>query len=107
MWPVFVLFFLVIWAGGLWLTPVGPQLIGVYLMPFFFVAIFIALFWAAAPPPPRRTRRTGEESTPVQEEGTVATAVGLGMLFWVLLVGLAIAVLVRYAPMVAPVAQAS
>lgn len=104
VWPIFVLFFLAIWAGGLWLTPVGPPLIGVYWMPFLFVAIFIALFWAAAPPPPRRTRRTGEKSTPVQEEGMVATAAGLGLLFWVLLVGLAIAALVRYAP---PVVQAS
>lgn len=104
VWPIFVLFFLAIWAGGLWLTPVGPPLIGVYWMPFLFVAIFIALFWAAAPPSSRRTRRMGEQSTPAQEEGTVATAAGLGLLFWVLLVGLAMAALVRYAP---PVVQAS
>ena len=103
--PIFVLFFLAIWTGGLWLTPVGPPLIGVYWMPFLFVAIFIALFWAAAPPPPRR-RRTGEQPTPGQEGDMVATAASLGLLFWVLLVGLAIAALVHYAPMVAPVAQA-
>lgn len=100
IWPVFVLFFLAIWAGGLWLTPVGPPLIGVYWMPFLFVAIFIALFWAAAPPPPKRTGKQSTDST-MQEENTAATVAGLGLLFWVLLVSLAIAALARYAPMVA------
>lgn len=100
IWPIFVLFFLAIWAGGLWLTPVGPPLIGVYWMPFLFVAIFIALFWAAAPPPPKRTGKQSTDST-MQEENTGATVASLGLLFWVLLVGLAIAALARYAPMVA------
>ncbi len=106
IWPVFILFFLAIWAGGLWVTPVGPPLIGVYWMPFLFVAIFIALFWAAAPPPPRRTGEPSPASA-VQEERTATTVAGLGFLFWVLLVGLAIAALARYAPMIVPVSQAS
>ncbi len=109
VWPAFVLFFLAIWAGGLWLTLVGPSMIGVSWMPFLFVAIFIALFWVAAPPPPKRTRRAGEQATTsaAQEKDTAVTAADLGFLFWVLLVALTIAALARYAPMVAPVAQAS
>lgn len=109
VWPVLVLFFLAIWAGGLWLSPVGSSVIGVPWMPFLFVAIFIALFWIAAPPPPKRTRRVGEQTTtsPAQEENTAVTAADLGVLFWILLVGLAIAALARYTPMVAPVAQGS
>lgn len=109
IWPVLVLFFVAIWAGGLWLTPVGPSMIGVYWMPFLFVAIFVALFWIAAPPPPKRTRRAGEQTTtsPVQKTATVVTAADLGLLFWVLLVALAIAALARYTPMIALGAQPS
>lgn len=109
VWPVLVLFFLAIWAGGLWLTPAGPSMIGVSWMPFLFVAIFIVLFWVAAPPPPKRTSRAGEQTATsiVQEKDTTVTAADLGVLFWVLLVALAIAALARYTPMIAPVAQAS
>ncbi|MDF0651564.1 MAG: hypothetical protein P0121_08875 [Nitrospira sp.] len=109
VWPVLVLFFLAIWAGGLWLTPIGPSTIGVYWMPFLFVAIFIALFWIAAPPPPKRTNRAGEPTTTsaMQENDPAVTTADLGVLFWILLVALAIAALARYTPMVAPVAQAS
>ena len=97
-WPVFLLFFFAILAGGVWMTPVGPPLVGVYFVPFLFMAIFIALFWAAAPPPPRRRRRT-DLSAPgsTLQEDTQVRATGLGTLFWLLLVGLAMVTLFRYA----------
>ncbi len=108
LWPVFLLFFFAIWTGGLWLTPVGPPLVGVHWLPFVLVAIFIALFWTAVPPAPKRTRRTGGRSPSSNvESDAAATAAGLGVLFWLLLFGLAVAAAVRYAVPVVPVAQAS
>ena len=89
---------LAILAGGLWLTPVGPPLVGVYWVPFLFVAIFIALFRAAAPRPPRRKRRRNAQSSVLsRQDGMPVAPVGLGILFWLLLAGLAIVSLVRYA----------
>jgi hypothetical protein len=96
-WPIFLLFFLAILAGGLWMTPVGPPVVGVYFIPFLLMAIVIALFWFAAPPPPRRKRRTGESpSVQTVEDDTRATAAGMGVLFWFLLVGLVMVVLFAY-----------
>lgn len=95
IWPVFLLLFVIIWAGGLWLTPVGPPVVGFYWLPFVMVAVFIGLFWAAMPPPPRRAGAWRSQA-PAQDRDVSATAAGFGMLFWILLVGLALAALVRY-----------
>lgn len=107
-WPVFLSFFFAILAGGLWLTPVGPPLVGVYWVPFLFVAIFIALFWAAAPPPPRRKgHRTAQPSAHNLQDNPPTGPVGLGVLFWLLLAGLAMVALFRYAVSAGSVTQAS
>lgn len=107
-WPVFLLFFFAILAVGLWLTPVGAPLVGPYGVPFLFAAIFIALFRAAAPPPPRRKRRRrAQPSVPDIQDDTSTTPVGLGILFWLLLVGLAMVALFRYAMSVGSGTEAS
>ena len=95
IWPVFLLLFLVIWVGGLWVQPFGPPVAGVYWLPFVMVAIFVGLFWAAMPPPPRRHRDQDVIAAPHEEERTAAV-LGLGILFWVLLVGLALTAVARY-----------
>ena len=107
-WPVFLIFFFSIFAGGLWWTPVGPPLVGVYWVPFLFVAIFIALFRASVPPPTRRKRhrRAQQLASDIQND-TPTVPVGLGVLFWLLLVGLAMVALFRYAVSVDLVPQAS
>jgi hypothetical protein len=95
IWPVFLLLFLVIWVGGLWVQPFGPPVVGVYWLPFVMVAIFAGLFWAAMPPPPWRHREQPVVAARQEEERTAAV-LGLGILFWVLLVGLALTALARY-----------
>jgi hypothetical protein len=46
-WRRIVLFFLIIffaaWAGGVWITPVGPVFLGVYWLTFFIVGLVFAL----------------------------------------------------------------
>ncbi|OQW32315.1 MAG: hypothetical protein A4E19_20015 [Nitrospira sp. SG-bin1] len=108
MWPALLLFFLAILVGGLWLAPLGPPFVGVYWLPFGLVALFITLFWVAMPPPPRRKRGTeiqNAEST--AQSDTPATETGIGIWFWLLVLGLIVAAFFRYAAYVSPVAQAS
>jgi len=108
-WPVFLLFFFAILAGGLWMTPVGPPLFGVYFVPFLLMALFVALFWASATPSPTWKRRAGappSDST-VQQDDRQVTAAGLGALFWMLLVGLAVVAFFGYAASTGVVARAS
>ncbi len=53
-WPtavvVFGLFLLIVWVGGIWLTPIGPNLLGpaAAWTPFIIVGFMVALLWAAA-----------------------------------------------------------
>lgn len=98
-WPMCLLFFLAILPGGLWWAPAGPPLVGVYWVPFLFVALFIAQFWAfSAPIPPRRMERRSEEpSAPFIQDDVSAAPAGLGAVFWLLLVGLSVVALFRYA----------
>lgn len=95
LWPVLVLFFVLIWAGGLWLRPVGSPGGGLYLLPFVLLAVFLGLFWAAVPPPPRRN---GVKATRVdaEERDAAMTVAGFGLLFWLLVVVVSIAAFVRY-----------
>jgi hypothetical protein len=90
----FLILFLVIWAGGIWITPIGPMLWGVYWVPFFIIGLLIALFLAAATPPPRPPHVTPETLERRQEE--LRPHLALETFFWTLLVGLVIVIAVRY-----------
>ena len=50
LWRNWLIFFglvsLAAWAGGVWLPPIGPAVVGVYWMPFLFVGLVVALLWA-------------------------------------------------------------
>lgn len=39
----FLIIFLASWAGGVWITPVGPVFLGVYWLTFFVVGLVFAL----------------------------------------------------------------
>jgi hypothetical protein len=43
----FVLVFLAAWAGGVWIGPVGPAILGVYWLSFFVVGLIFALLQEA------------------------------------------------------------
>jgi hypothetical protein len=77
---LFVVFLLVTWAGGLWVTPFGPTLWGVAWLPLVIVALLAALLLIAAAPERYRfpTRPAGREAA------GVAAVVGFGIFFWIL-----------------------
>ena len=43
----FSLVFLAAWAGGVWITPVGPRFLGVYWLSFFIAGLIFALLQEA------------------------------------------------------------
>jgi len=115
-WPGFLFLFLIlvsfIWAGGMWVIPIGPPLWGTYWLSFLIVGFIVALLIAAMMPPARpgsggrqpwaRTRTAGRSGVdaadgldPFEEKEPVARTVGL--FFWVLITALAIVIVSGYA----------
>ncbi len=88
----FLILFLAAWAGGVWLTPVGPPLWGVPWVSFLLVGIIIALIVAAGAPP----RRPPVEAPPEEVGAAGAVAVTLGVVFYVALIALLAAILAHY-----------
>lgn len=98
LWPsvffLFVIIFLVTWAIGGWVTPVGPSFGGIYWLSFLIVGIIAALILAAAIPPRRRPRNI-EDAKRQMEESSEAQAM-LGAFSWILFIALIIILIWRY-----------
>jgi hypothetical protein len=90
LWALFLLLFLGVWAGGAWLSPIGPPLWSIYWLPFLMLAVLIATLIVAIAPPKVHTH--AEEMEREREVG-----VGLGIFFWLLMSMLFLAILLRYA----------
>ena len=88
--------FLFTWAAGVWVTPIGPVLLGVPLFTFLFAGLLFALLLAALIPTPNVDRKF---SAPQREarKAERETAVAVDALIWILIVGLIIAIIFSYA----------
>lgn len=91
---LFFILFLGTWAGGLWITPFGSPWLGVYWMPFLVAGLFVALLVAATDQSSRRSYERKETEPDHVEHAALATAFGL--LFWILIMALAIAIVAGY-----------
>jgi vacuolar-type H+-ATPase subunit I/STV1 len=90
---LFFLLAVIVWAGGSWAGPAGPVMWGIAWIPFLTVGFFGTLLIAALVPPRQpRTRREALE----QAEAQVGAEATLTAFFWLLVVLLAIAIVVRY-----------
>lgn len=88
----FLILFLAIWAGGVWVTPVGPPAWGVPWMGFLAVGVILALLLAAMSP-----REPGVGRPPGEADRVAPTVVAtLGVFFYILLLGLLVIALLRY-----------
>ena len=109
-WEGWWVFFLVVvlggWMAALWARPIGPPVYGVAWLPILCVGLVLALLMAAATPPRehRIDRGSPEDldhpSTADQPRGDtaeVARAVTLSMFFWIMILGLLVAIVVGYA----------
>jgi NADH:ubiquinone oxidoreductase subunit 6 (subunit J) len=94
---LFFILFLGTWAGGLWLTPFGSPWLGVYWMPFLVAGLFVALLVAATDQSSRRSYERKKTESDHVEHAALATAFGL--LFWILIMALVIAIFAGYSAM--------
>jgi hypothetical protein len=92
-WAFLLIVFLAAWVGGVWVRPIGAPLFGVNWLPLLFMgALFALLLASVVPASPPRTRAEAV----VRAETEEAVAVAFGAFFWILLVGLLVAVLLGY-----------
>jgi len=97
----FLLIFLITWAGGLWLMPFGPALLGIHWLPFIAVglagAIVVSLL--AGRRYPRNRHETIDLLDRVKKERELQkmTYLSLNILFWLFLLVLVMAIVFRYA----------
>lgn len=90
----FLILFLATWAGGLWLTPIGPLWWGVPWLSFLLVGIMMALLLVALIPNGRRPRAAGDPKQ--KARASADTLVAIDVFFWVLIVGLLVTIVIRY-----------
>jgi MFS family permease len=75
-WKRMIMIFLIIlfssWAGGVWITPIGPAFLGIYWLSFFIVALILSLILetvstlhASPPDIDKKETRKEEESLEV------------------------------------------
>lgn len=83
-----------VWAGGVWIGPVGPAIFAVYPFPFLFTGIVLALLFAAIL---SERRPAGPGGTPGGAGyGENPLAGSIAVFLWILLALLAFLILVRY-----------
>ncbi|MGD9043793.1 MAG: hypothetical protein PVG06_08775 [Desulfobacterales bacterium] len=100
----FIWFFLFVlmatWAGGVWIRPFGPALSDIRWLQFLVVGLLVVLLFALFAPlkPPRGRHETLDQLEEIarQKELTKVTYITLGIVFWVILAILIIAIIVRY-----------
>ena len=93
-----VILFLVTWAGGVWVHPIGPPLGGISWIGFVAVALIFGLLLAVLIPPTPRAARL-EKPVPserVEQEAAEATAAVFGCVFWLAVIVLAMSIISRY-----------
>ncbi len=78
----FLLIFLAAWAGGVWVTPVGPPVWGVYWLPFVIVALLFTFLLAAVTLPESPPQSSVEAWD--QARNVAATALVIETFFWLL-----------------------
>jgi hypothetical protein len=89
VWNLFVIFFMVIWAGGVWAAPVGPSHLGIFWLPFVLIAILLAVLVVALAP---RGSRSHRDELAVERE----VEAELGLFFWILIGALMVLIVARY-----------
>lgn len=97
---IFMILFFATWAGGVWIRPFGPTLFGIHWMMYLLIGLILALIMAASGRhrAPRGRRETLNMLDEVKEEHEMEqfTYITLSMFFWVLLLSLIAAVVIRY-----------
>lgn len=96
----FLIIFMVTWAGGAWLMPFGPRLLGIHWLPFVFAGLVGAVVTSllAKRRYPRNRHETIDLLDSIEEgrELEKVTYLSLNVLFWVVLCTLLAAIVLHY-----------
>ena len=92
---IFGVIFLASWAAGVWVTPVGPMMTGVAVLPFLIMGVITALLVLTLAPPRTKTSANFEEAAQ-REQAREEADLALSGFFWLLFIGLAILIGVSY-----------
>ena len=84
------------WAGGIWITPVGPAILGVYWLSFFAVGLIFALVLEGIAAFHSRPARPGPSETQMDEKEEHEIESVLGTFFWILLLAFIGAIVLGY-----------
>ncbi len=85
----FLIVFFAAWAGGIWITPVGPTFLGVYWISFFVAGLIFALVLEVLASFSSRFPRALEKEIR-QEEESVELIIGISFLILCLAFGIVI-----------------
>ena len=96
----FLIILMITWAGGAWLMPFGPQLMGIHWLPFVLAGLAgaVVISFLAEGRYPRNRHETIDLLESIEEgrELEKMTYLSLNVLFWVVLFTLLAAVILRY-----------
>jgi hypothetical protein len=92
--PFFMMLFLATWATGIWLTPVGPVIRGIFRLPFLLIGLLYALLLTAFIPSTRPSKSMREKAQQAEKEHE--TLQTFNLFFWLFITGLIIAIIGRY-----------
>jgi hypothetical protein len=101
----FIWFFLLVltatWAGGVWIRPFGPAWGDIRWLQFLVVGLLVVLMFALFAPlkPPKGRQETIDQLEEIarQKEFAKVTYITLGIMLWVVLAILVVAIAARYA----------
>lgn len=100
---LFLLILLATWAGGIWLKPFGPVVLGVHWFTFIIAGVIVVLLLSVSRgfrtrPGPRGRHETLDMLERIEEDKARKRAayLSLGVMFWFLLVVLVTVILLRY-----------
>lgn len=93
-WVFFTIIFLTSWAGGVWLSALGPPLVGINWLAFVLTGLIFALLLATLTPPLSSTTVELKTSKDAQREAVALFA--LDWFFWILIGVLLVAIAIRY-----------
>jgi hypothetical protein len=101
-WPGFFTFFFILflaaWAGGLWMRPAGPELFGIFWIPYLAVGLIFGLLLLALLPHHYRRTPPPEETTekPMEAAERRTGETILGLFFWIFVIAMIIAIIAGY-----------
>ena len=98
---LFLIIFLATWAGGIWIRPFGPRMLGIHWLGFLLIGMIVALFLSLKMqtnnfPIGRQETLDMLENIRQEKEIQKITYITLSLFFWVLLIALVFVIIVHY-----------